>query len=171
MEQVFVSRDKELERLDKLFGCATEGKGQVCFVTGEPGMGKTSLTAEFARRAQQHDDELLVVIGDCNAQTGIGDPYLPFREILGMLAGDIDDKVAQGMTTEENASRLRNFLRVSKRIIVDVGPDLIDIFVPGAGLVTRAGALVAGDKNAQKTSQRGDCNRRCIAVHGGRITG
>ena len=150
MEPVFVSRDEELERLGSLLDLATEGQGQVCFVTGEPGQGKTSLTAEFARRAQQRDKELLVVIGDCNAQTGIGDPYLPFREVLGMLAGDIDDKVAQGMTTEENASRLRNFLRVSKRIIVDVGPDLIDIFVPGAGLVTRAGALVAGDRGENK---------------------
>ncbi len=150
MEPVFVSRDEELERLGSLLERATKGQGQVCFVTGEPGQGKTSLTAEFARRAQQRDEELLVVIGDCNAQTGIGDPYLPFREILGMLAGDIDDKVAQGMTTEENASRLRNFLRVSKRIIVDVGPDLIDIFVPGAGLVTRAGALVAGERGENK---------------------
>ncbi len=150
MQQVFVSRDEELERLDNLLGQAIEGQGQVCFITGEAGLGKTSLTSEFARRAQLRDKELLIVVGDCNAQTGIGDPYLPFREVLGMLAGDIDDKVAQGMTTEENASRLRNFLRVSKRIIVDVGPDLIDIFVPGAGLVTRAGALVAGDRSTDK---------------------
>ena len=123
-----------------------EGHGQVCFVTGEAGFGKSSLTAEFARRAQERNEELLVVIGDCNAQTGIGDPYLPFREVLAMLAGDIDDRVAQGMTTEENAGRLKNFLRISKSIIVDVGPDLIDIFLPGAGIATRAGALVAGDK-------------------------
>lgn len=150
MDQVFVSRDEELERLGSLLGQAVSGQGQVCFVTGEAGLGKTSLTAEFARRAQQGDEELLVVIGDCNAQTGIGDPYLPFREVLGMLAGDIDDKVAQGMTTEENASRLRKFLRVSKQIIVDVGPDLIDIFIPGAGIATRAGALVAGDRGAQR---------------------
>jgi tetratricopeptide (TPR) repeat protein len=150
LDQVFVSRDEELDRLGGLLSRAIDGEGQVCFVTGEAGHGKTSLTAEFARRAQLQQEELLVVIGDCNAQTGIGDPYLPFRELLGMLAGDIDDKVAQGMTTEENASRLRSFLRVSKRIIVDVGPDLIDIFVPGAGLVTRAGAMVAGEKGAKK---------------------
>jgi len=150
LDQVFVSRDEELERLDSLLSRSIDGEGQVCFVTGDAGRGKTSLTAEFARRAQMQQDELLVVIGDCNAQTGIGDPYLPFREVLGMLAGDIDDKVAQGMTTEENAGRLRSFLRVSKRIIVDVGPDLIDIFVPGAGLVTRAGAMVAGEKGARK---------------------
>ena len=145
MDQVFVSRQNELDKLDSLLGSAREGSGQICFVTGEAGFGKTSLTAEFARRAQLRDEELLVVVGDCNAQTGIGDPYLPFREVLGMLAGDIDDKVAQGVTTEENASRLKNFLRISKRIILDVGPDLIDILVPGVGLVTRAGAMVAGD--------------------------
>ena len=150
MDQVFVTRQRELDRLDSLLASATEGSGQICFVTGEAGFGKTSLTAEFSRRAQQRDEELLVVFGDCNAQTGIGDPYLPFREVLGMLAGDIDDKVAQGVTTEENASRLKNFLQVSKRIIVDVGPDLIDILVPGVGLVTRAGAMVAGDSKLRK---------------------
>jgi len=151
LEQVFISRGEELERLDGLLRCAMDGQGQVCFVTGEPGIGKTSLTAEFARRAQQRNEELLVVVGDCNAQTGIGALYLPFREVLGMLTGDIDDKVAQGMTTEENASRLRNFLRISKRVIVDVGPDLIDIFVPGAGLATRASALVAGGRDTRKS--------------------
>ncbi len=150
MEQVFVTRRRELERLDGLLDSASKGQGQICFVTGEAGIGKTSLTAEFARRAQQRQEELIVAVGDCNAQTGIGDPYLPFREVLGMLAGDIDDKVAQGVTTEENASRLKEFLRVSKRIILDVGPDLIDILVPGVGLATRAGALVAGDKGLRQ---------------------
>jgi tetratricopeptide (TPR) repeat protein len=146
LNRIFVSRDKELQQLDDRLRLMTKGQGQVCFVTGEAGFGKTTLAAEFAQRAQERDEELLVVIGDCNAQTGIGDPYLPFREVLAMLAGDIDDRVAQGMTTEENASRLKKFLRVSKRLIVDVGPDLIDIFLPGAGIATRAGALVVGDK-------------------------
>lgn len=150
MDQVFVSRQRELERLDDLLNSANAGSGQICFVVGEAGLGKTSLTTEFARRAQLRDKELVFVVGDCNAQTGIGDPYLPFREVLGMLAGDIDDKVAQGVTSEENASRLREFLRVSKRIILDVGPDLIDILVPGVGLVTRAGAMVAGDAGFRK---------------------
>jgi len=146
LNRIFVSRDKELQQLDDKLSLMIEGQGQVCFVTGEAGFGKSTLTAEFARRAQERNEELLVVIGDCNAQTGIGDPYLPFREVLAMLAGDIDDRVAQGMTTEENAGRLKNFLLVSKRVIVDVGPDLIDIFIPGAGIATRAGALVVGDK-------------------------
>ena len=152
LDQIFVGREKELQQLDDRLNAMIDGQGQVCFVTGEAGFGKTGLTAEFARRAQEREEELLVVIGDCNAQTGIGDPYLPFREVLAMLAGDIDDRVAQGMTTEENASRLKSFLLVSKKVITDVGPDLIDIFLPGAGIATRAGALVVGNKEKRRRS-------------------
>jgi len=165
LDQVFVGREKELQQLDDRLNAMIDGQGQVCFVTGEAGYGKTGLTAEFARRAQARDEDLLVVIGDCNAQTGIGDPYLPFREVLSMLAGDIDDRVAQGMTTEENASRLKKFLSVSKKVITDVGPDLIDIFLPGAGIATRAGALVVGDKDKrrQQSSSFGGGAVRSIA--------
>jgi tetratricopeptide (TPR) repeat protein len=126
------------------------GEGQACFVTGEAGFGKTSLATEFARRAQQQHANLLVVIGDCNAHTGISDPYLPFRELLSMLLGDTEDRVAQGMTTEENAGRLEGFLGVSKRVLADLGPDLVDIFLPGVGLAARAGAMVVGDRGASK---------------------
>ena len=45
-----------------------EGQGQVCFVTGEAGFGKTSLAAEFVRIAQERDEDLLVVIGDCGSR-------------------------------------------------------------------------------------------------------
>jgi len=150
LHRTFVSREKELQQLDQRLQLMLAGRGQVSFITGEAGFGKTSLAGEFARRAQKHNAELLVVIGDCNAQTGIGDPYLPFREILAMLAGDIDDRVAQGMTTAENAGRLKNFLAVSKRVIADVGPDLIDIFLPGVGIATRAGALVVGNRGGRR---------------------
>ena len=126
------------------------GQGQACFVTGEAGFGKTSLATEFARRAQQQHADLLVVIGDCNAHTGISDPYLPFRELMSMLLGDTEDRIAQGMTTEENAGRLEGFLGVSKRVLADLGPDLVDIFLPGVGLAARAGAMVVGDRGASK---------------------
>jgi hypothetical protein len=156
MQQAFVSREEELSRLETLLSLAMSGSGQVCFVTGEAGVGKTSLTAEFAHRAEDQYSDLLIAIGDCNSQTGIGDPYLPFREVLSMLAGDIDDRVAQGMTSEENASRLRGFLGVSKRIIKEVGPDLIDIFVPGVAAMTKAGSMVAGSRGAGRAESPED---------------
>ena len=150
MEPIFVGREKELQQLGDRLDLMIEGQGQVCFITAEAGFGKTSLATEFARRAQQRHEDLLVVIGDCNAHTGISDPYLPFRELLSMLMGDTDERVAQGMTTEENAGRLEGFLGVSKRILADVGPDLIDIFLPGIGLATRASAMVVGDKKERR---------------------
>ena len=143
-ERVFVGRSRELARLNEWLARALVGQGQVCFVTGEAGSGKTALISEFARRAEEAHPELLVAVGDCNAQTGIGDPHLPFREVLAQLTGDVDGKLAEGAITEGIARRLRDFLRVSGQTLVELGPDLIGIFVPGAGLAARAAAFAAG---------------------------
>ncbi len=147
MEAVFVSREGELIKLGGFLANALAGRGRVCFVTGEAGIGKTSLTLEFARRAQLQQQELLVAVGSCDAQTGISDPYLPFRELLGMLTGEVDARVANGLTSEENAKRLRDFLRVSRNVISEIAPDLLDLLVPGAGLVSKASAMVAGERS------------------------
>ena len=40
-------RDQELNRLQQLSEAAAAGQSQFCFVTGEPGIGKTSLVQEF----------------------------------------------------------------------------------------------------------------------------
>jgi tetratricopeptide (TPR) repeat protein len=138
-----VARDAELARLSELLGRALAGEFSVCFVAGEAGAGKSALLGEFARRAQERDPALVVAIGDCNAQTGVGDPYLPFREVLGLLTGDVDAKLAQGRITEENAGRLRDFLRISGESLLESGPDLVGIFVPGGSLLARLGGKLA----------------------------
>jgi adenylate cyclase len=140
---VFVAREQELGQLDGFLQRALAAQGAVCFVTGEAGSGKTALVTEFARRAQQVHEDLVVAVGQSDAQTGIGDPYLPFREVLGQLTGDVEAKLAQGAITEENASRLRKLLLLSAQALVEVGPDLVGIFVPGVGLATQIGAFVA----------------------------
>jgi transcriptional regulator with XRE-family HTH domain len=61
------------------------GDGRVVFITGEAGEGKTTLMAEFARRAQATHSDLIVAGGNCNAFTGVGDPYLPFRDVFSLL--------------------------------------------------------------------------------------
>ncbi|NIN65157.1 MAG: AAA family ATPase, partial [Anaerolineae bacterium] len=120
-EQVFVARQRELNQLQTFLDRTLAGQSQVVFVTGEAGSGKTALVTEFARRAQDARTDLLVAIGNCNAQTGIGDPYLPFREVLGLLTGDVEAKLAQGAISKENAGRLRGFLRISGQALVEVG--------------------------------------------------
>jgi adenylate cyclase len=142
-KQIFVAREQELAQLQGFLKRALASQGLVCFVTGEAGSGKTTLVTEFARRAQEQYADLAVAIGQSDAQTGAGDANLPFREILGQLTGDVEAKLAQGAITQENASRLRKLLVLSGQALVEVGPDLIGVLVPGAGLAARVGAFAA----------------------------
>lgn len=64
---VFVSREKELNQLQEIFDSAISGKGQVFFITGEAGDGKTALIKEFSRRSQEAHPNLIVAGGTCNA--------------------------------------------------------------------------------------------------------
>jgi ABC-type oligopeptide transport system substrate-binding subunit/predicted ATPase len=137
----FVAREEELAQLKSRLDRALSGEGQVAFVTGEAGSGKTALIHEFARRAQETVPDLVVAIGNCNAHTGLGDPYLPFREILGLLTGDVEARYAQGTITQENARRLWAALPASLQALVEVGPDLVDSFIPGTTLTARVAAL------------------------------
>jgi len=141
-KKIFVARERELAQLDGFLKRALDAQGSVCFVTGEAGSGKTTLVTEFARRAQELHKNLVAAVGQSDAQTGAGDAHLPFREVLGQLTGDVEAKLAQGAITQENASRLRKLLVLSGQALVEVGPDLIGVFVPGAGLAARAGAFV-----------------------------
>ena len=121
---VFVARHRELGQLDDLLKQALAAQGLVCFVTGEAGSGKTALVTEFARRAQEQHKDLVVAVGQSDAQTGVGDPYLPFREVLGQLTGDVEGKLVRGAISSENAGRLRRLLTLSGEALVEVGRTL-----------------------------------------------
>jgi Cdc6-like AAA superfamily ATPase len=140
---VFVAREQELDRMGGFLDKMLSGKGQILFVEGEAGSGKTALIQEFARRAQESQADLIVATGKCNAHTGIGDPYLPFIEILGLLTGDVEAKWLAGIITRDHAQRLWNLLPHSAGAIADKGPDLINIFVPGMELVARGEAFTS----------------------------
>lgn len=135
---LFVAREHELAQLNASLDQALTGRGRVVFVTGEAGSGKTALVQEFARRAQAAHPELIVASGNCNAYTGIGDPYLPFREILELLTGDVAATWAAGTMTREHARRLWNLLPLATVALVEHGPDLIDTFVLHGTLRERA---------------------------------
>ena len=140
----FVARERELAQLGRFLDLALAGQGRVVFVTGEAGSGKTALVQEFTRRAQEAHPDLLVASGNCNAHTGIGDPYLPFREILGLLTGDVESRWTAGTITRDHARRLWNTLPLAAQTLVEAGPNLIDTFVPGTALVERAVACAPG---------------------------
>ncbi len=143
----FVARSREMEWLSVQLDLALSGRGRVVFVTGGAGWGKTTLIREFAHRAQETHPDLIVAGGNCNAYTGIGDPYLPFREILDLLSGDVEAQWRAGTITHEHAHRLWKALPLVVHALVEDGPDLIDTFVPGAALAARA-ATHASDGGA-----------------------
>lgn len=138
---LFVARQSELERLDQFLELALKGHGRMGFVIGEMGSGKTALIEEFTRRAQITYPDLIVAGGNCNAHTGLGDPYLPFREILLLLTGDVEAQWAAGTITREHARHLWQTLPLTVQALVQVGPNLIDTFVSGSALAERAAAF------------------------------
>lgn len=139
----FVGRDAQLAELDRFFTRAMAGQAAVFFVTGEPGAGKTSLVTQFVQQAQSRTPSLLAAFGSCDAYTGAGDAYLPFREVLQQLTGDVEQCLAAGRTSREGASRLESFARFAGRALIENGGDLIDVFVPGGALLTRLGGKAA----------------------------
>ena len=141
---IVVARESELEKMNGFLNEASTGQGRVVFVTGEAGSGKTSLIQEFTRRAQMSNSKLIVASGNCNAYSGIGDPYLPFREILELLTGNVEARWAAGTITKDHAIRLWNQLPVAVDALAVTGPELIDTFVQRATLRERAHASASG---------------------------
>jgi len=137
---LFVARQNEMEVLNGFLKDSVKGKGSVVFIIGEAGSGKTALVDEFTLCAQEAIADLVVAYGNCNAHTGVGDPYLPFREVLEMLTGEVEALWAAGAITHEHTCRLWKFLPIAVQALVQAGPGLIDTFVPGAALVSRAKA-------------------------------
>src|SRR6266536_50003 len=86
---IFVGRATELHRLDLFLAKAASGQAQVVFIAGEAGAGKSALVNEFVRRAEDAGANVISATGECNAQTGAGDPYLPFRQMLTALTVEI----------------------------------------------------------------------------------
>lgn len=143
MADPFVGRATELAWLEKFLDRALQGHGQVVFVTGEAGSGKSALARAFAEWMQEKHSTLLVTVGTCNAQGGLGDPYLPFREMLGILTGTLVDRTLSEAGKQRNTERLKALGVRSVQVLVEVGPELVGAFVPGAALVGALGKAVA----------------------------
>jgi adenylate cyclase len=156
----FVARERELARLERFLEEALAGQGRVVFVTGGPGRGKTALLDEFARRAMEQHAGLLVANGTCNAYSGVGDPYLPFRDLLGMLTGDVEARWAAGAISREQTLRLWEALPQAIQALLDHGPHVVNTLVPGRPLTSRAAvALPATSRLRRRLDERVEAGR------------
>lgn len=147
--QLFVGRENELARLGAALDQANQEEGQVLFIEGEAGQGKTALMDEFSRRAQAKHSDLIITRGNCNAHSGMGDPYLPFREIMGMLTGNIESMFKSGRITTDHAQRLWELMPRSVDAILDKAPSLLNIFIHGDTLLNRVNTAMPDDATRQ----------------------
>jgi predicted ATPase len=79
---VFVGRRSELAEIDGVLTRLASGERRVVLVSGEPGIGKTSLVGQFARQA--HAAGANVLYGRCDEETLV--PYQPFVEAFARYA-------------------------------------------------------------------------------------
>ena len=79
-----VERETELALLRQQFARALDGERQLIFITGEPGIGKTTLVEAFAAQLGGASD-LWIGYGQCVEHYGAGEAYLPLLEALGRL--------------------------------------------------------------------------------------
>jgi len=90
-----VGRDRELGELCAHLGKAMAGQRQIVFVTGEPGIGKTTLVDEFQRQVAP-GATMLIARGLCVECYGDKEAYYPVLEALGNLCrGPDGDSVVQ----------------------------------------------------------------------------
>lgn len=97
---LFVGREVELLHLEDLLRDSSRGSGRLVFITGETGIGKTTLADEFMRRSRQSRTQLFGARGRCVEQYGTGEAYLPFLDALdGLLTGPGREHVAAVLRT------------------------------------------------------------------------
>lgn len=96
-----VDRDRELAQLNAALQRVRAGQRQVVFITGEMGIGKTTLADLFAHGVTVNwqgmggavappRERFLIARGQCIAQFGAGEPYMPVLEAIGRLAREAD---------------------------------------------------------------------------------
>ena len=79
-----IGRDHELKTLHRHFGLAAEGKGRALVIAADPGLGKSSLVAEFLRsEALSHAASFVL---QCSPEH-TGTPLHPIRSYLEWVAG------------------------------------------------------------------------------------
>jgi len=111
VDPLVVGREPELAALGAALERARGGRRQLCFVTGEPGIGKSTLVRTFV--AGLDPRTVIIARGACFEQHGSPEPYLAIIEALTSLA-----------RSERGAQTLAALVRFAPTFVAQV-PNLI----------------------------------------------
>ena len=83
-EPIIVGRQREVDALDGWFQRATRGDRQLVFLSGEAGVGKTTVLDLWLTRLTA-ERPVWIGRGQCTEHYGAAEPYLPLLDALGRL--------------------------------------------------------------------------------------
>ena len=107
----FVDRTAEIVRLRALWDRARRGERQLAFIVGEPGIGKTRLSAEVASTAGSSG---IVLYGHSDEETLV--PYQPFVEAVRPYVLSLDDRTLTAEVAAEAGHVARLIPELAERL-------------------------------------------------------
>jgi DNA-binding winged helix-turn-helix (wHTH) protein/tetratricopeptide (TPR) repeat protein len=116
----FVGRASEWSGLCGALAEAASGRGCLCFISGEPGIGKTRLCTELAAEAQARG--VAVLIGRCAEHEAV--TYLPFVEILESLVASAPSPELLRTIVGDEGPELALLLPKLRRVLTGLPPPL-----------------------------------------------
>jgi len=97
-----VGRDDDMHHLDDVYAGSATGGARLVAVIGEPGIGKTALTATWTKAAS--DEGVTVVGGRCTPDGAL--PYQPFIEIARAVLAAQPERLSHLGSAAGNVARL-----------------------------------------------------------------
>jgi predicted ATPase/DNA-binding winged helix-turn-helix (wHTH) protein len=96
-----VGRNRQLEELRNCWQKALGNQRQVVFITGETGIGKTTLVDEFVRQTAAAFPGMRIARGQCVEGYGGKEAYYPMLEAVGQLCrGSEGDTIVQALSAQ-----------------------------------------------------------------------
>jgi predicted ATPase len=85
-----VGRDAQRARLQRAYARVKQGTGTIVAVTGEPGIGKTSLIEDFVRALAANGERPVIARGRCSESLAGAEAYLPILDAIEALLRGTD---------------------------------------------------------------------------------
>lgn len=135
MPAVFVDRDDSMAELTGLGGAVAGGRGEALVISGDSGIGKSSLLAEFHRRAAADDELSGCRYVQVRCRPGIGP---------GNSCGPVLDALLALRPLPKPEPAWRRWGRGLGRGATQAAPDVLSLLVPGIAPLVSAGRGITG---------------------------
>jgi PAS domain S-box-containing protein len=120
--ETVVGRRDELHRLEDIYDGLSKRGGHAVLLTGETGIGKTTLLDEFTRQLETQDKSPLVATGSC--EPGMTPPYNVVRQVLEDVPASTDRQEWFEQRWQSGADDLETRQRRRETLFADVADEL-----------------------------------------------